>query len=804
MGLVYLEALFLKAKTLLMPESSLAVFSQKVARWCATLTLALLPLFFIPVQWATVAHAKFLLLAVGVGVGIAALAVSRFSTGTLSVPKSLTLLAAILIPLVYLVSTLMSSDAGVSVFGYGVERDTFLTALLWFGALLLGVFGFESRGRVMWSYKVILILASLISIFQVLRLLIGADIVTFGGALSGTAASVVGSWHDLGIFLGFVIALGSAFLGSSHAQGGTRLLVMAAVALSFIGLVIVNVSDVWITLALFGFGMFLYHVWGQHKLHGTSWGALLKSEARSWFVVIAILAALFAVVGTKVHDRLPQKLQVVQVEVRPSWQGTFDIAAAVYKNSGALFGSGPNTFVRQWGLFKPAGVNETAFWNADFAQAIGFIPTTFITLGIAGILAWLLFFGAFIWETVRTTLRSMNDRSVEPIVVGLFGGALFLWILLFFYPPGPVIITLAFLTTGLALSWATHSGLMPVKVYDVRGMGSVGRLVFYLLLAVSMVAMLGAGALLSRSIVSDMYVNRSVVIFNRTGDVAQAQASLANALIIQPTNNRAHRASVELGIIQLGALAQQQTDDVETLRAQLQETIASAIQHGLSAVGNNPNDYENWLTLARAYEQLVGAQVEGAYENAEQAYRNAIAANPTNPIPNLLLARLALAREDVKAATEQIDQAIAKKQNYAEAYFLRSQINAAQGDVQGAINAAILAAQSAPQEPVAWFQLGVLLYGQGDYERSAAALEQAVLLNNNYANALYVLALAYVELGATDEATRLLEQVLILNPNNENVKGLIQALKAAADTPSETAVTDKNVSDETTISEEAQ
>lgn len=771
-----------------MQEHTISI-SQKVLWWCATLTMVLLPVFFIPVEWATIAHAKFALLAVGVVVGVLALSFSRLRMGSISVPRSWVFAGALLIPIAYLLSAFMTTGVTESVFGYGVERDTLLAAVLWFGALVLGFFGFENRDQIVRAYKALLIVTSLMVVFQVVRLLIGVDILTLGGVLRGTAASLVGSWHDFGIFLGFVVALGSVFLGSTHAQGVVRWVVLPAILVGYLGLVLVNAIDVWVALIVFALAVLSYRLWSYRTVQIHTWKNAVLQLLKSALVPLLVVSALFAFFGDTIHSRLPEPLRVAQVEVRPSWEGTFSVASAVYRSSGALFGSGPNTFVRQWGMFKPAGVNETAFWNADFSQSIGFIPTTFITLGVVGIAAWFLFFIAMLLSTARVLRRAVGDTTTEPVAIGLFGGSLFLWGLLFVYPPGPAVITFAFFTTGLALSWAAHSGLLNSKVIDVRGLGVFGKALWYLTYALFVAVMVGAAVLLLRSVVSDMYVNRAVVLFNANQDVAGAQASLSQALRVQPKNDRAYRASVELGIAQLGLLAQDENPDTEALRTQLQETIAAAIQNGLTAVSMNPGDYENWLTLARAYEQLVGARVEGASERAEEAYRNAIATNPTSPAPHLLLARLALAEENVDLAITELTEAINKKPNYAEAHYLMSQIHASRGEVPEATDAAVLAVQSAPQEPVAWFQLGVLLYGQGDYQRASEALSQAVLLNNNYANALYVLALSFVELGKFDEATRVLEQVLILNPENENVMQLIEALKSRPAPTAETNAT---------------
>ena len=57
------------------------------------------------------------------------------------------------------------------------------------------------------------------------------------------------------------------------------------------------------------------------------------------------------------------------------------------------------------------------------------------------------------------------------------------------------------------------------------------------------------------------------------------------------------------------------------------------------------------------------------------------------------------------------------------------------------------------------------------------ALKQAVTLNGNYANALYMLGSAHATLGQKDEAITAFKKVLELNPGNVQVEAAIKALE---------------------------
>lgn len=763
------------------------ILSEKIVSGIATILLALVPIFFVPLAWITIPQSKFLLITIGVCVGIGAFAIGRLVEGVLRVPRATVFWVAASLPLVYCISALLSPLPDTFV-GAGVARDTVAVALLWYFSYLLGVYGFSSRERVLSAYQITLGVAVVATFFQLVRLVVGPDAFTFGGALVGPTASIVGSWHDLGIFLGLVALLSAAFIPSSHAHGTGRMVAMAALGISTVGLIVVSFSDIWIAIALAALLLAGYYLYTRRDI-----AAPFVDRIKALPVALMLCLALFSVamgLGKQfIQPLLPTRLNVSQLEVRPSWKGTFEVATAAHRSSSTLFGSGPNTFTRQWGLYKPAGVNETQFWNVDFADGVGFIPTAFVTVGAVGLLAWFVFLSLFVWSGVRALMRALRDASVEPIAAGLFVGTLFLWGLHVTYPPGIAITVLAFLLSGVTLAWFVHSGLVPTRTIYAES-PQVVRFGTYAILGVLAAAALVVGLMVLRALASDVLVNKAAVTFNKTDDVGAAQKTLSQALFLVPSNDRAHRASVELGILELGRLARSDAKD-DALFAQLQDGVARAIQHGLSAVSADSGDYENWVSLARLYEQLVGAQVQGAYERAQEAYTAAATANPTNPAPHLFLARLALVNKDEKTAREEIARALEIKVNYAPAHFLLSQIEASNENAEAALVSAERAVQSAPEEPLAWFQVGVLLYAKQDYEKSAVAFEQAVLRNNTYANALYFLALSYAQLGRTDDAVAALRQVLLSNPDNAEVKALIERLSSgesvtSKDTPEET------------------
>lgn len=776
---------------------------QKITLWLdkashATLIIlvTLLPIAFIPVLWITLPHAKISLIAICSGIGMALFVCARFIEGPLFFPKSWIVLSGVLLPVAYVLSALWVGTERTSFLGAGVEPDTVATIFLWFTILLLAALAFRTRPQLIRLEQMLILGAGLVILFHLARLVFGAGSITFGGIFTDPAASVVGSWHDLAIFLGLIVFLSATFLTSAiqHTGGMFAWLVRGVVISALALLVVINMIDVWVgltVLSAIAIGYLFFYEKQSEKQKGsvTTFNALIRKSAP--LVLIFTLALIFSFVGRSIHEMLPEPVRISHVEVRPSWGGTFEVASRLFEGTGSLFGSGPNTFTRQWGLYKPAGVNETAFWNADFSQGVGLVPTALVTVGILGLLAWIFFFVTIVYEAFRTVIKS--PRDVQPIVVSLTFGAFYLWTFTVMYHPGVSMVALAFLLTGTLVGWGIHTGAIGSYIQTTREANAKGFILSVVLVVLAVLS-LGVSALVLRTITSDIMVNRGVVIYNTSSNIALAQTYVERALFIDNKNERAHRAALELAMLQAASLIASKDPNASVLREQLIKAISSAIQHGLTAVSFDSADYQNWVALARVYEQLVGVQVEGAYKNAEQAYKNAIQKNPTNPLFHLRLAQLAVAQNDLASAEQHLIQAITLKPNFAAALFLASQVAISKKDVQGALLTANAAAQSAPEEPVAWFQLGVLLFQAGRADEALLALERSVTLNGNYANAMYVLGLTYSALNRYEEALLAMERVLALNPGNEEVKKVIKQIKERQSKTTEKSETQKQKS----------
>lgn len=749
-------------------------FSAEIARWSLLTLFTLLPFFFLPVAWISVLQAKALLVTIIAVVATVAWVAHALSEGSLRLPKSPLLLAAALVPLAYLVSAFVTGATWMSFVGGGGQQDSVITVLTWY-ALFVSSLVVLSGGydRIGSALRGLLIGGGIVLFIQLIHLFVPNF--TFGGALVGQAASVVGSWHDLGIFMGLLFFLSVALLSTALAQGARWKLALRAMAvLSFLLLIVINFNDVWI-------GVFSLVVGYAVALWFVSRGA--EEEARRatdrrifvWGAIAIVIVGLY-VGGTTVHSLLPSSLQVTQLEVRPSWQGTYLVgSSSLTQPSSIFFGSGPNTFPREWVMHKPLSVNATQFWNVDFYAGVGFIPTALVTIGLMGALAWGALCLAVLYSVWRV-LRARRSGSEGIIQTLLVASAVYLTAFHILYVPGPMLSALLFLMLGMMVAAEFLSGT--VRTWDLKlSLDTWREQLGVAILAVFSIAVLVGGVQSVRALTSDMFVNRSVIVYNKTQDFARASRQTEIALAILPNNDRAHRAAVELGILQLAQLVAQDATS-EEVRQNLQNTLTATIQHGLQAVAIESGNYQNWLLLARLYGDLAGAGVEGAEEQARAAYAEAQKNNPTNPLPSLGLAQLDLLSGKDTAARENLNKALEIKPDLAPAHFFLSQIEARAGNLDAALERAVAVVQIAPNDALSWYNAGTILYTKKDYENAAIALERAVGIQNDYSNALFLLSASYAALNRLNDALTAMRAVEALNQGNENVATMVKQLES--------------------------
>lgn len=758
-----------------------------IALLVLVLAIFLLPLFFLPTLSAPFQFTKTFLLLEGVFIAFLLLVISRLKAGVLSIPLNLVVASSWLLVIAYFFSALFASDSLVGSFvGQQFEVDTVIFMLVM--ALLLSITPLlvRTKKHLLRMHLVVLLSAGIVALYQVARFIFGEDFLTLG-IFTNITANPIGRWNDLGIFFGLVGILSLFTIEQASLSRFLKIAVGVLLAVSIFIVAVVNFFPVWIAIGIVSLGLFIYGFFQKRFSRSESKIASPDSPIQApettqnkgiSFASLAILLVtlVFLMQGQTLGSYLTSVFDIVQLEARPSWTTTISILGETYQTS-PILGSGPNTFKEQWALFKPVVVNQTPFWNVDFTAGIGTIPTSFVTTGIAGVIAWALFFGFLLYGGFRAfVIRSAKDQTLYQLGLASFVGAVYLWALSIVYVPSVVLVAFAFLFTGLFLASLKLSGEFREKRIVFENNPRLGFVLILTLTVILIGTSIGIYTVGQRYL-AGFHFQRSIVEANVAGNIELASENLDRAILLGGVDTH-YRFASELGLVRLNQIVNQEDLTIEERRIQFQEVLSATIRNAQRSTEINPGNYQNWFSLGRVYQSVVTLQIEGAYENAVSAYERAEELAPTNPALALARAQLELANNNPTEARAFIDEALRLKSNYTAAIFLLSQLQIQAGELTEAIQSVGAATILEPNNPVVFFQLGLLHFTTGNNEFAILSLERAVALNNIYSNARYFLGLAYESEGRTDEAVQQFEEIEKFNQDNAEVKTILENLRA--------------------------
>ncbi len=676
---------------------------------------------------------------------------------------------------VSLLSSFFSSSPITSLLGYGFETDTVIFLLLSFFYIYLISVLFKTREKIFYSYLVFFGSLFILGFFHLARLVFGTDFLSFG-LYANIFSSPLGKWNEVGAFFGLGALLSLVTLEMAHLSRLFKALFYIAFGMSLLFLAVINFALIWVILGIFSLVFFVYLLASSSWKKTSEDSTIVAPRKISWIALAVLLFSLaFILAGGFIGDYMSSVIGATSFEVRPSLSATLDVAKNTFKQN-ILLGAGPNRFLSQWLLFKPLGINNTTFWNTTFNYGIGIVPTSLVTGGMLGFLAWLSFLGLFLYVGFKSIFSKVRDEFSQYLIASSFLASLYLWIIMMFYVPGITLVALALFFTGLFLSAILQENIIPLKKISFSNPRT--SFVSILVSVFLLVGLLSYAYVIVRHGVASAFFERGVVAYTVEGNLDAAENKVRTALRVEQ-NDIYYRAMSELNRVRMNEIVSRTDASAESIRADFQRVFASALDNAQSAVNFNQSNYQNWLALGRVYQIAVAAGIEKerAYELASNAYLEALNRSPQDPSLYLELARLEINNTDNKKAREYITQALILKQNYTEAIFLLSQIEVSEGNLNGAISSVEGAAALDPNNPTVYFRLGLLKYNKKDYKGAAGAFEQAVALNSIYANAKYFLGLSYYELNRRDDAIQQFEDIQTNNPGNQEIQFILNNLK---------------------------
>ncbi len=741
---------------------------------------------FIPSSSVPFLYTKVSLFAFGGAVVFVVYAIIHLLRGSITLPRLLTVGILWLVPIAYVLSALFSNtSASVTVFGNVLESDTLIFILLaaFFGTL--GAILIRNVKQYKLLYRAGIVLAGAIVVFQIILLIISVFTKTY----INSNVSVVGSFYDIGILSGFAVIAILFMYRFMDTTLRTKKILRVVLLIMLFFIAISNSTTTWFLVAIIATGLLIERIVQRKSFEENKKDKIVNDifsmpieevkknvtsnskKARLIAPTIVLVTSLVFVVG---GSSIISGVWSVN-SVRPSFQSTMSVGSQVYSQS-YLFGSGPNTFGQDWLNFRDSRLNTTQFWNTDFVNGVGFIPTSFVTTGIIGIIAWISFLAFFVFFGIRALIfRRTNDEEINTIALVIFIGAIYFLTEFIFVVPGPAVIIFGFVIVGVFMSVLKYFEPQKEKVILFSRDTRNGLIAMIIIIATIIISIRIAYFVVENYIARVEMLQAQNAL--RVGDLQNADISINRSLSIAQTDS-AYRTKVAIGIAYIQKIEKDTKNPTKETRNKLQTALTQTIAAGNAAIQFNPNSYDNWYALGDVYKSVVSVGAPGAYKAAVGSYKKAQKLNPTSPIMPFALAQVSVSNKLYKKAEDFLNDAISLKKDYAPAFLLYSQVEAQLGKTKNALQAAESAVSFAPNNPVVLFQVGVLKQNLGDFIGAIESLSKSVNISPKYANARYFLAIAYAHNKEYKKALTQLKSIASMSSSNaKSVEEYISVLK---------------------------
>ncbi|MEK7536051.1 MAG: tetratricopeptide repeat protein [Patescibacteria group bacterium] len=683
--------------------------AHKLIYWAFSLLTFILS-FFVTFGVSGSAYAdKLILFSTIVLVSFFAFVISRLREGIIILPRSIAFYISVLLLLVYLVASIFSLNSSASFVGTIFDTETFWVILFLVMSIYLVSMAFNSLGRLAMLF---------ISLFASSLILFITQVVSM---MFGSGSNLFGSWYDLGIFFGLTTSLALASWQFAPRVTFFKWASIVTFLISGVALIFTNFILAWILVAIFALSLGIVSLTMGNK------------SVPILPCITFVLALAFIIFGGqgRLLGNLVDRVTPAPLDVRPSWQGTAEVAIQSLKDN-PLLGVGPNLFQRQWVKYKPASVNQSPYFATDFNHGVGYIPSSLITVGLIGFLAWLALIISLVFENFAN-LKKVKSL-VEPnsvYIISTAVGSMYLWVISILYVPSLPIIIFTAILSGATIACGILVGRTSTTIIPYISFPKSK------LLIQTLFVILAIGAI---SVFYLFFQKYRAWAYSSRGDVQKA-LTIDNSDTYQRLVSERYMTDLE------AIVADTSEDDKAKLQEEFSNQFNFAVEAAKKATELDGTNYNNWIMLGRVYQAALSVGVSDASSYATDSYAKAIELNPTSPALRLELARVYLQMDDRENALKYLSEALALRSNYLEA------------------------------SPTL-FQLGYLEYKEGNYTQARLYLEQAIIINPDYANAKYFLALTYYELGDPNQAGVLFENILSTNPNNKDIMDAIANLKA--------------------------
>lgn len=388
----------------------------------------------------------------------------------------------------------------------------------------------------------------------------------------------------------------------------------------------------------------------------------LKSKHESMIAFSAILSFITLIgTGLYLYTLIP-KLPTLMMSPLSGWAVTMETLKTA---KGALVGLGSENFVTAFTLGRTLSMNLSPLWNIRFPVSANFLFHAITVNGLLGGLATLVFLASIVWK-----------RKVAAGTISLWLGV----IVLLATPPTISTITLVVALALLTHQHETYKTLrIPVKVAWINMAVSV----LFCLIA------LGSLYLVARVYGAEIAYYQSLRSIAKNDGTATYNKQII-AITRNPYVSRFHISYSQTCLALASSLAKEITDSLNNPDAPTGETldknrdlstqlIQQSIREAKLAVTLNTSSVLAWENLARIYMNLSNI-AQGADEWSITSYLKAIQLDPTNPLLRVEIAGVYVGQANYDQAVIELNNAIALKNDYANAYYNLGNVYKLKGD----------------------------------------------------------------------------------------------------------------------------
>lgn len=752
----------------------------RIAKWAVYAVALLIPFLYLPVTQDFL-FVKVVLAELAAVVAVAAWLLNVLVAKRISYKRSPLNAAFLALALILLVATFASHSPWAGFWGDDPTGEKVLTLLAFIAISFVAASLFE-RGDVERVSELLLVSFLILGLFTFFCVIIAAH---YSWQLPvWLAANLVGTVNALayvlaaGFLYSFVTALSQqASTGEILLRRRVRWLTTAASALLFLDLVLIGFRLAWIAIAVVVAAVIAFNFaksWrpmpflllGDSRGKRGTGGHLLSYAAVGIAFLVLLLSLLFVfnLVPTGGFFQPP-------LEVSPSFRSTLSIAWQSLK-ANPLLGAGPANFRFAFSRFRDVALNSTAFWTIRFNHGFSFLATSLATVGALGFLALLAFVGVAAAVIGRVLWKA---REGNPYLLALAAGALFVLLMWFLYASNFTASFLLFLFLGMfsALAQEPRAGGVAegesgwlrswwrvtrrTVVVDAPALNFAVSIVVVFASALSLVSLYA----LASQYAAEIYFNRAAQVLNRYGNVDTAKVFLGKAAALNSTDDGYFQGQAQVATLAVRRIiAQAAATPKQDLSSQFRSELSDGVAAGQRATTLAPSDPDSWFSLGFLYENVMPF-VPGADRAALDAYQRARDADPKNPTIALAQGRVYLTASDI--LTLQINQTASGDE--------RSRLEQIRSDIYGKAREALESAIALKDDYAdAHFLAAQLAIRQNNVPEAIRKTEDTARLAPNDVGVAFQLGFLYYRAESLDKAKVQFERAVALNDNYSNAR----------------------------------